>query len=386
MNLDVRSVMALGVLLSLLTVMLFLQVARGFPPEHRRHMRIWTVALLLQPMAWLALSLRGQGPDWLTVGLGSLLMMGSYAEMTRAIRGFQGLAEWRRGLWALVVVAMGLGLAVSDQWPYSSARVVVGSAAGVVLMGVMTWSLRGAFRNEAGHAGRATAMFAFVGVAVVAWRALDHALAPRAGGAPLAPGASDLVVFLYLNTGMIFLSLGFALMHAERAYAALQKVASVDALTGVLSRGAMEELGQRLVSEARRLSRPMSALLLDLDQFKPVNDRLGHEAGDRMLRHLAERAHRVLRGEDLLCRLGGDEFVVLLPNTDAEGARIVADRLRGSLAEARLVFKGQELPIPLSIGVADTGAGEVDLENLIKRADEAMYIAKRAGGDRIQLA
>ena len=140
------------------------------------------------------------------------------------------------------------------------------------------------------------------------------------------------------------------------------------------------------MSEARRLSRPVAVLLLDLDQFKAVNDRLGHEAGDCMLRHLAARARLVLRGEDLLCRLGGDEFVMLLPNTDAQGARIVAGRLRESLAWAPLRFRGDELPIPLSIGVAASAGQDADLATLVKRADEAMYVAKRAGGDRIHLA
>ena len=140
------------------------------------------------------------------------------------------------------------------------------------------------------------------------------------------------------------------------------------------------------MSEARRLQRPIAVLLLDLDQFKAVNDSLGHEAGDLMLRHLAARARLVLRGEDLLCRLGGDEFVMLLPNTDGPGARIVAGRLRESLAGAPLLFRGKVLPIPLSIGVVASSGADADLAALVERADEAMYAAERAGGDRIQVA
>jgi len=386
MDLDVRTIMVFGVLLSLMTAVLFVQVSRGFPIEHRRHLRTWTVALSLQPLAWLALSLRGQIPDLVSIGLGTTLLLASYAEMTRAVRGFQGLPERRRVLWAWVLAVVAVNLAFTPDWPHSSVRVVVNSLAGGVLLAALSRALLGTPQSPAGHAGRATSLFAALGVAALLWRVLDHAFWPRMVGGLLEAGASDLMVFLYANTAVIFLSLGFVLMHAERAYAALHQSASVDTLTGVLARSMLEAHGQRLVAAAHRSGRPLSALLLDLDRFKSVNDRLGHEAGDSMLKHLAEQAHRVLRGEDVLCRLGGDEFVVLLPHTDANGARIVAERLRLALREAPLTFKGQELPIVLSIGVADATGTEANLDRLIKRADEAMYIAKRAGGDRVHLA
>ena len=108
--------------------------------------------------------------------------------------------------------------------------------------------------------------------------------------------------------------------------------------------------------------------------------------GDSLLRHLAERARLVLRGEDVLARLGGDEFVALLPNTDVIGARVVAERLREALLDAHMLFHGQEVPAPLSIGVAQLRADDLQLDSLLKRADQAMYRAKRAGGDRVELA
>src|SRR5690606_40802753 len=110
--------------------------------------------------------------------------------------------------------------------------------------------------------------------------------------------------------GVTFLSQGFVLMHTERAYNTLRQLASVDPLTGVTARAVLAEAGNRMLAEARRHGRAVSALLLDLDQFKPVNDSLGHEAGDRMLRHLAGRARRVLAGADPPCPLGRGECVV----------------------------------------------------------------------------
>ncbi len=386
MGLDVRSVMVVGVLLSVLTVILLAQVGRNFPSARRRALRIWTVGLVLQPVAWFLLAMRGVVPDALSISLGNALLLTGFAEMCRAARVFHDLPEWRGLWWGVVAVAMVLLLLFAWVWPNYSVRVMVNSSAAIILFSGMALGLSPSLGRVGFSAARLTAAFATLGVLTAIWRFCEHLMAPQVNGRLLDAGPSDMVVFMYACVGVTFLSLGFVLMHTERAYDDLRRLASVDALTGVLARGALEEQGEALVSEARRLSRPLAVVLLDLDQFKAVNDTLGHEAGDRMLRHLAARARLVLRGEDLLCRLGGDEFVMVLPNTDAQGARIVAGRLRESLAWAPLRFKGDALPIPLSIGVASSPGEDADLATLVKRADEAMYIAKRAGGDRIQVA
>ncbi|HEX5693239.1 MAG TPA: GGDEF domain-containing protein, partial [Arenimonas sp.] len=217
------------------------------------------------------------------------------------------------------------------------------------------------------------------------WRFIEHALAMRPDGSLFEAGLSDMLVFTYACVGVMFLSLGFVLMHTERAYEALRKLATVDQLTGVLARGGLVEQGERLVSEARRHGRPLAVLLMDMDQFKAVNDSLGHAAGDGVLKHLAARARLVLRGEDVLGRLGGDEFVALLPSTDADGARVVAERLRDAINHAHMLHRGEEVPVPVSIGVAQVGEDEA-LETALLRADQAMYQAKRAGGDRVVLS
>ncbi|MBW8311107.1 MAG: GGDEF domain-containing protein [Rhizobium sp.] len=385
MSLDVRSVMLVGVLLSALTVLLLAQAGRAFPAERRRHLRIWTVGLLMQPLAWALLATRGMVPDPISITLGNGLLLLGFAEMARAVRGFQGLPERRLGLWGVVLAAVLLLAWFSELHPHYSARVLVNSTAAMGLLGAIGFALAAAFHHGGFTAARLTGGFAGLGVVVGAWRFIEHALAPRVAGSLLEAGPSDLVVFVYACVGVMFLSLGFVLMHTERAYEDLRKLASVDPLTGVLARNGLSEHGQRLLSEMRRHGRPMAMLLMDMDQFKAVNDNLGHEAGDRLLRHLAERARLVLRGEDVLARLGGDEFVAMLPSTDGAGAGVVAERLREALHHAHMLFHGEEVPVPLSIGVAEARP-EDSLDDLLKRADLAMYRAKRAGGDRVELA
>lgn len=386
MALDVRSVMVVGVLLSLLTVVLLAQVGRSFPVGRRRPLRIWTVGLMLQPIGWLLLAMRGVVPPVLSISLGNALLLLGFAEMCRAVRSFHGLPERRWLWWGVVAAATAALLVFAGPYPNYSARVLVNSAAAIVLTSGLALALSPSLDRVGFSAARLTAAFAVLGVLTAVWRFVEHSLAPRANGSLFDAGPSDMAVFMYACVGATFLSLGFVLMHTERAYEELRRLASQDALTGVLARGALDERGHALASESRRLSQPLAVLLLDLDQFKAVNDRLGHEAGDCMLRHLAARARLVLRGEDLLCRMGGDEFVMVLPNTDIQGAHIVASRLRGSLAAVPLRFRGDELPIPLSIGVAASAGPDADLTALITRADQAMYVAKRAGGDRIQAA
>ena len=385
MTLDVRSVMVVGVLLSALTVLLLAQVAREFPAERRRHLRLWTVGLLLQPMAWALLAARGHLPELVSIGFGNGLLLLGFAEMCRAVRGFQGLPERAPLWWGVVGVAVLAHTLLATAWPHYSARVLVNSVTAMVVLGGIAFALAPALRRGGFSAARLTGGFAALGVATAVWRFSEHALAPRAAGSLLEAGPSDLAVFLYACVGVTFLSLGFVLMHTERAYQDLRRLAAIDPLTGVLGRSGLVEQGQRLFAEMRRHQRPLSALLIDLDHFKAVNDSLGHEAGDRLLRHLVERARLVLRGGDVLARLGGDEFVALLPGTEALGARVVAERLRQALDAAHLVVRGADLPAPLSIGVAQ--AREDDgLESLLERADQAMYRAKRAGRDRVELA
>ena len=386
MGLDAKSVMFVGVLLSALTVLLLAQVGRTFPAERRRHLRIWTVGLMLQPAAWTLLVLRGQVPDLVSIAFGNGLLLLGFAEMCRAVRGFRGLPERAWLWWGAVAVAMVLLVLFAVVWPNYSARVLVNSSTGMLLFGGMAQALAPAFHRGGFSAARLTGAFAAFGVLTALWRFSEHALSPRVAGSLLEAGPSDTVVFLYACVGVMFLSLGFVLMHTERAYDDLHRLATVDTLTGVLARSALDEQGTPMLDEARRLGRPLSVLMLDLDKFKDANDRLGHLAGDQILRHLARQARRVLRGGDLLCRLGGDEFVALLPNTDARGAAVVAGHLRESLAESPLELAGEPVAIPMSIGVVQYGEADAGVESLLRRADEAMYVAKRAGGDRVEVA
>jgi diguanylate cyclase (GGDEF)-like protein/PAS domain S-box-containing protein len=170
----------------------------------------------------------------------------------------------------------------------------------------------------------------------------------------------------------------------ERIQSQLRHLADYDPLTGLLNRRRFEEELSKQVAYAGRYGSAGAVMVLDLDDFKYVNDTLGHRAGDGLIRSVANLLRDRMRETDTLARLGGDEFAVLLPRADEEGARLVAGNLIEAVRRHRGVFKGQRVRITTSIGVAvisEAAAGSG--EELLGQADIAMYAAKAAGRDRV---
>ncbi len=172
----------------------------------------------------------------------------------------------------------------------------------------------------------------------------------------------------------------------ERIQSQLRHLADYDALTGLLNRRRFEEELSRQVAYAGRYGSAGAVLVLDLDDFKYVNDMLGHHAGDALIRSVANLLRDRMRKSDTIARLGGDEFAILLPRADPEGACLVAENLLETIRRHRAVFRGQRVRITTSIGIAvisGTAAGSG--EELLGQADSAMYEAKEAGRDRVSM-
>jgi diguanylate cyclase len=170
------------------------------------------------------------------------------------------------------------------------------------------------------------------------------------------------------------------LLHVELDRASAQ--ARHDPLTGALNRKGLDEAIEREVSNARRKKRPVCMALLDIDNFKKINDSLGHNVGDAALAHLAAVARECLRPQDTLARYGGEEFVVLMPDTTLDPGIEAMTRLQRELSK-RIFLEGEaKILITFSAGVAELATEETGME-AIKRADQAMFLAKRAGKNRV---
>jgi diguanylate cyclase (GGDEF)-like protein len=168
-----------------------------------------------------------------------------------------------------------------------------------------------------------------------------------------------------------------------RLFNQLQHLAITDPLTGVFNRRHFFALAQGELERARRYSRPLSAIMLDIDHFKQVNDLFGHAIGDQTLQLIAKHCRIQLRDSDILCRYGGEEFAVLLPDTDINQARVVAERLRQEIANLTLCANDKPFSITVSIGVAAYTSECYDVEVLFRWADQALYSAKAAGRNQL---
>jgi diguanylate cyclase (GGDEF)-like protein len=169
-----------------------------------------------------------------------------------------------------------------------------------------------------------------------------------------------------------------SLAKVETLASEVYKLAALDQLTGLYNRRSGEQRLAQEISRAQRHGRPLTVLLMDLDGLKQVNDRHGHAAGDTVLKGFADRLQRAIRGSDLAVRLGGDEFMALLPECRAEEVRHVLARLEGLEFE----FDDQKLRLQYSRGWTDYAPGETPQE-LLKRADGALYENKRAGKRKV---
>jgi diguanylate cyclase (GGDEF)-like protein/PAS domain S-box-containing protein len=158
----------------------------------------------------------------------------------------------------------------------------------------------------------------------------------------------------------------------------LETLASTDELTGLWNRRYFFEIGHNECKRTRRYKAKFGMLVIDIDHFKDINDTYGHAAGDAVLRNVAEIFRKGLRDVDIPARIGGEEFAVLMPNTDIEGAKIVAERLRSAVESSEVVYEENSLKITISVGISDcTNINSID--EMLKNADDALYEAKRSG-------
>jgi diguanylate cyclase (GGDEF)-like protein len=207
-----------------------------------------------------------------------------------------------------------------------------------------------------------------------------------ASGQPLLPRLQEMQFFLGV--------LGAALTVAASVFSTVlarmgerqRRLSRRETLTGCFNRRAFYELFPREVDRARRLGEGISLVFLDLDHFKRINDRFGHEAGDRVLQQLAARLRGIIRETDLLFRWGGEEFVILLGHTRPTEALALAERIRTAVAERPFVGSDAHpaITVTVSVGTAGTATYPVDPDALLARADAACYRAKEGGRNRVE--
>jgi diguanylate cyclase (GGDEF)-like protein len=168
--------------------------------------------------------------------------------------------------------------------------------------------------------------------------------------------------------------------------ARLRRLAITDPLTEAYNREFLHQHLPQAIELADQRSEPLAVAMIDVDHFKDVNDRFGHDVGDRVLTDVARRLRAGIRAGDLLVRYGGEEFLALLPGADATRALEIAERMRSKLEDDPILVDTRAIAVRISIGVAERRRGVDSSEELVRRADEALYAAKRMGRNRVEVA
>jgi diguanylate cyclase (GGDEF)-like protein len=209
----------------------------------------------------------------------------------------------------------------------------------------------------------------------------------------IAVGAASFVLILSLYVRQRFLrrqeregsrqALEMKNRELQRINEALRTISITDHLTGAYTRRFFFESLGTLVSVARQHRAPLSVIIIDLDNFKQINDTYGHPVGDDVLQSTVETCQRLLRQTDVFARLGGEEFIIALPDTDGGVAQEVAERLRLAVMSTGVAAGNVCLQVTISIGISAHCPTDLALENMIERADRALYKAKRSGRNQV---
>ncbi|TVQ20643.1 MAG: GGDEF domain-containing protein [Spirochaetaceae bacterium] len=257
------------------------------------------------------------------------------------------------------------------------------SAVAVVSVRTAVRVTRSALRSTAGEQTAHVALSFFFGLVAVTLVSavlvtpfagpIRTILEPTVLNALLVP----IVMLFLIGSGMSYLWGCYM-----RAYGELERTASIDPLTGVRNRRSLMPELERLFARAKRESRPLAVVMLDADSFKAINDTHGHQKGDTVLERLARRISEAVREYDLVARYGGEEFVIVLADMEADRVVALTERLRSAVRATR--FDG--IGLTVSLGIAFIGDDDQSTDDLLRRADDAMYRAKRSGGDRVAVA
>jgi diguanylate cyclase (GGDEF)-like protein len=230
------------------------------------------------------------------------------------------------------------------------------------------------------------AVLVFIGIYMLQ-ESLDLDLGARtASGQLLVPRLREMQIYLGVLVAALTVAASVFSTVLARMGERQRGLSRRESLTGCFNRRAFYELFPREAERARRLGQGIAVVFLDLDHFKTINDRHGHETGDHVLQQLSARLRGIIRETDLLFRWGGEEFVILLPHTGPAEAPTLGERIRTAVAERPFVASGihTSVAVTVSVGVAGSSTWPMDPDVLLARADAACYRAKEGGRNRVE--
>jgi len=343
----------------------------------------WGSSNLLLGLGSLCAAHRGLAPEWLAVGGANVLTLTGYGMLLAGVRIFAGRPA---RLLAGALLLAGLIFVLTWYWSgpadFATRVALVSACCGLCDMAIVREAYSMWRRERLLSAWIMVGLFGLTMCMFLlrAWRAASGGF----DGADLFSSTAPLDGWLAASSGSLVVLRGMTLLllAAERSSNRLEALVRRDPLTGALNRAGLRAAAEQMTAHG---APELAVLLVDMDNFKGLNDTYGHAVGDQFLRLFADLARRELRSCDIFARLGGDEFAVLLPAATLQHGVDVAERLRSHYRDAAAQFDPQGIGASLSIGAAHgrLGAHGAGLDGLLKLADDALYDAKRGGRDRV---
>jgi diguanylate cyclase (GGDEF)-like protein len=357
-------------------------VVRSYPALHAA--RFWQVSMIFAATGTAVSLLRGAVHPMLPVVIGNGLMLLACGSAWAGVRQFYGRSVPITAVAIIAAIELPLLVIFTGLYDDINVRIVVISIADSIPLALAVRDLRGRPDQTASPGADLAGLMCGATVAMHVVRAI--AVLSGIGGevSLLNFNALQGAVFLLLMFAGMMANFGFVLMAIDRLRNDVAALALIDDLTGIANRRHFLVRLAEACARATRLNEPFALLAIDLDGFKAINDSHGHAAGDECLLAFTRAAQARLRTGDLLARSGGDEFCVILPATTLSEAALVARSLIQGCRKTRVPWKGIQIPITASIGIAEwSRATACDSQQLIAEADQALYVAKKQGRDRL---
>jgi diguanylate cyclase (GGDEF)-like protein len=381
MHLDLPTLMVAGSFATALSGLLL--IGSWFTTLKKEPALAWWAAANFLYAGGIALILLGTTAYQAFLVAGMLLATLSPALIWAGVRQFEGRRQIWPALFAGIALWFVVGIVTHDGSGPSAAATFVGFVNSTV------YSLAAIFELWRGRAEPLRARWPLAALLTI------HALV-------YVGGLSDIVTGSFAEDGVPAFGSWFGLIHfegiiyaictalfmlmlcKERGELGYIRAARHDLLTGIASRGALLEDGERLLRRCQQAGRSFSLIMFDLDRFKWINDTYGHAAGDEVIRAFTRATQSILRPADLFGRYGGEEFVIVLPGATIEAAYVIADRIRHAIAATSIMIGNAPVNVTVSGGVANASSDTLTLEAIMKVADACLYRAKELGRNRVE--
>lgn len=380
-TIDLMTAMILGLSINTIMAVIILITARKFPKTASQSMKYWAIGLFFLAGSYLIFGGFIQTKSTPFDLLGNLFVVAAIISMSHAVSIFLKVKLVRQ--YQLIMLLTSLALLLSYLISQNIYTTVLITCLGIVIsisvlakpMFMSTWKQPTSAK-----------IIIFTVTAVLQLlliiRGIDYFLTPRPAWGFSESSMVDFITIIIAVVGPVITTFGFMLMHQERAYKELARLASVDSLTQIYNRHATELKARVLFKQSIQNQTPIAVMLIDLDKFKLINDQFGHAAGDEVLFETAQIIRKVIGKSNVVGRFGGEEFFVILPGYDLPQAQMKSQQLLAAFREHGHGRGANTYQITASIGVVERKSDETSFSNTLRRADLAMYDAKNSGRDQ----